>query len=278
MISAKMLAASIVTYKTNINDLKKVITCTKNSIVEVIYVIDNSPTDELKIISGFSNKIIYIFNNANLGYGKAHNIAIRKSIEEQTKYHIIINPDIFFKEGVIETLAKFMDDNEDIGHVMPKIIYPDGELQYLCKLIPRPVDLLSRRFIPSKSYKEKRMNKFQLKFTGYEQIMDIPYLSGCFMFLRIEALKKVGLFDERFFMYPEDIDLTRRIHKKYRTVMYPYVEVIHAHAAESYNNKKMLYIHISNMIKYFNKWGWFFDSERSKINQKILEELNYLEK
>jgi GT2 family glycosyltransferase len=273
-----MLTASIVTYKTNIDELRKVITCTANSIVKNIYIIDNSPTDNLKIISGFSDKITYIFNNANLGYGKAHNIAIRKSIEKQTKYHIIINPDIFFKEGVIETLAKFMDDNEDIGHVMPKIIYPNGELQYLCKLIPRPLDLLFKRFIPFKSYKEKLMNKFQLKFTGYEQIMNIPYLSGCFMFLKIEALKKVGLFDERFFMYPEDIDLTRRIHKEYRTIMYPHVEVIHAHAAESYSNKKMLYIHISNMIKYFNKWGWFFDRERSKINQKILEELNYLER
>jgi GT2 family glycosyltransferase len=98
------------------------------------------------------------------------------------------------------------------------------------------------------------------------------------MFLRTEALTKIGLFDERFFMYPEDIDLTRRIHKEYRTVMYPYAEVIHAHAVESYHSKKMLWIHISNMIKYFNKWGWFFDNERKKINQEILKELDYTEK
>jgi GT2 family glycosyltransferase len=270
-----MITASIVTYKTDIEELKKITSCTVNSIVETIYIIDNSPSDELKAISDYSNKIIYIFNNANLGYGAAHNIAIRKSIERQVKYHIIINPDIYFNEGVIETLSVYMDENEHIGHIMPKIIYPNGELQYLCKLIPSPLDLLFKRFIPFKSYREKLMNKFQLKFTGYKQIMNIPYLSGCFMFLRIEALKKVGLFDERFFMYPEDIDLTRRIHKEYKTVMYPYAEVTHAHAAESYRNKKMLWIHISNMIIYFNKWGWFFDRERKKVNLKTLKELDY---
>jgi GT2 family glycosyltransferase len=271
-----MITASIVVYKTDIEELKQVISCTANSIIEIIYIIDNSPSDELKTIVDYSDKIIYIFNNANLGYGKAHNIAIRKSIEKQAKYHVIINPDIYFEDGVIETLAKFMDDSGDIGHVMPKVIYPNGELQYLCKLLPTPLDLLFKRFIPLKKYKEQLLNRFQLKFTGYNKIMNVPYLSGCFMFLRIDALQQIGLFDERFFMYPEDIDLTRRIHQKYKTVLYPYTKIIHAHAAESYRSKTMLWIHVSNMIKYFNKWGWVFDKERKQVNKKILNELNYI--
>ena len=110
---------------------------------------------------------------------------------------------------------------------------------------------------------------------GYDKIMNVPYLSGCFMFFRTSAFETVGMFDERFFMYPEDIDITRRMHEKYRTVFYPNVSVIHDHAAESYKSKKMLKIHITNMIKYFNKWGWFFDSKRKRINKKILKELDY---
>ena len=92
---------------------------------------------------------------------------------------------------------------------MPKVYYPNGELQYLCKLIPTPFDLMFKRFLPS-SIVERRMIKFQLRFTKYNKIMNVPYLSGCFMFFRISALQDIGLFDERFFMYPEDIDITRR--------------------------------------------------------------------
>ena len=89
------------------------------------------------------------------------------------------------------------------------------------------------------------------------------------MFLRTKALKDVGLFDERFFMYPEDIDLTRRIHRKYRTVFYPEVSIVHHHAQSSYVNFRMLMIHSWNLIKYFNKWGWIVDNERHVVNLRI---------
>jgi GT2 family glycosyltransferase len=111
-----------------------------------------------------------------------------------------------------------------------------------------------------------------MRASGYNKTMNVPYLSGCFMFLRVKALKEIGLFDERFFMYPEDIDLTRRIHSKYQTVFYPEVSVIHNHAQDSYKNYRMLWIHISNMVKYFNKWGWIFDSERRKVNNEYVRQ------
>ena len=94
-----------------------------------------------------------------------------------------------------------------------------------------------------------------MRDTGYNQIMDVPYLSGSFMLLRTSALKEVGLFDERFFMYPEDIDLTRRIGAKYRTIFYPEVSVIHHHEKASYKSVKLLIIHVWNIMKYFWKWG-----------------------
>ena len=155
---------------------------------------------------------------------------------------------------------------------MPKVYYPNGELQYLCKLIPTPFDLMFKRFLPS-SIVERRMIKFQLRFTKYNKIMNVPYLSGCFMFFRISALQDIGLFDERFFMYPEDIDITRRMHEKYMTIFFPEVSIVHAHAAASKTNKKMLKMHILNMIKYFNKWGWLFDLKRRNINKRVLGEL-----
>lgn len=267
-----MITASIVTYKSNKQELDAVLHCAHNSCIETIYIVDNSPTDELRESELLSSKIQYIYGQGNVGYGSAHNIAIRKAIALGAKYHVVINPDISFVQGVIEGLVAYMDQNPQVGQVMPRIVYPNGALQYVCKMVPTPADLIFKRFLPG-SLTRKSMERFQLKFTGYDRPMNVPYLSGCFMFFRTEALNEVGLFDERFFMYPEDIDITRRMHEKYKTMFLPDFTVIHAHAAQSKTSKKMLWIHITNMIKYFNKWGWVFDAKRRRYNKALLKEL-----
>jgi len=213
-----------------------------------------------------------------MGYGKAHNIAIRKSISDGVPYHLVINPDVSFKKGTLEAIYGFMEGNPDIGLLMPKILYPDGSLQYVCKMIPTPLDLFERRFLNFGHLRkiiEARNNRFELRFADYNDLMNVPFLSGCFMFLRTSALKEIGLFDERFFMYADDTDLSRRIHEKYKTIYYPKVSIIHDHARESYRNRKMLIIHIINVIRYFDKWGWIRDKKRKFYNAKLLEELRH---
>jgi len=275
----KKLNISVVLFKNNPDTVKKAInSCLSSKLINKLYLIDNSPTDELSSLSKLDSRIIYIFNNANLGYGKAHNIALKKSIEENVPYHLVLNPDVYFEKGVIEELYHFMETNKDVGLVMPKVLYPDGNIQYLCKLLPTPLDLFGRRFLnfgPFKKFIKKRNQIYELRFTGYNKIMEVPYLSGCFMFIRTEVLKKVGLFDERFFMYLEDTDLSRRIHRITKTIYYPYVYIYHEFKKGSYKSLKLLYYHILSAIKYFNKYGWFFDKERKEINKKVLKELGY---
>lgn len=266
-----MLNASIVLYNPNweqVVSLTKVILQTEG--VDCVYWIDNSPIqiDQLPIPS---NKVKYIFNNKNIGYGAAHNIAIRESIYDDIPFHLIINPDIILTPDAITTLLLFIQPHPEIGMVAPKVVYPNGELQYLCKLLPTPWDVFGRRFLP-KSWIKKSNEIYELRQTGYEKIMNIPYLSGCFMLLRTEAVRKARLFDERFFMYPEDIDLTRRIHQDYLTVFCPHVTIIHNHEKASYKSWKMLWIHIVNMCRYFNKWGWVFDKERRMVNRITKQE------
>jgi GT2 family glycosyltransferase len=266
------LAISIVTYCTDFSYLRSSLKCVYASKVSVnVTVVDNSPTDNLRVICK-DYPCNYIHNPSNPGYGAAHNIALKNSLDTAVDYHLVLNADVVFSENVLYEIMKYMEENKNIGQIMPKVLNPDGSIQKLCKLVPTPIDLILRRFLPYRFSKKSR-KRFELWDSGYSKTMFVPYLSGCFMFLRCDALKSVGIFDERFFMYPEDIDLTRRIASKFDTVFYPHVEVIHEHGAASYRSIRMLWVHIINIIKYFNKWGWIFDKDRDLLNKKTLSML-----
>jgi GT2 family glycosyltransferase len=188
----------------------------------------------------------------------------------ESKYHLVLNPDIFFDAGVLEAIFNYMEGNTDVGQVMPKIIYPTGNVQHLCKLLPAPFDLFARRFFPWLPGAKSRNKKYELLDSGYNKVMNIPYLSGCFMFLRSSILPQIGYFDERIFMYIEDADLTRRIHYKYKTIFLPSVVVTHHYAKGSYKNFKLMLYNIHGAAVYFSKWGWLFDRDRKKINNAVL--------
>ena len=266
----KDLLISIVLYKTNINDLYRCINSIRKFKPEQkIIFIDNSPDKNLKKYLEHYEFTDYYHSKKNLGYGAGHNIAIRKSIKNGYKYHLVINADIYFETDVLNEMISYMDANENIGNMMPKIMNIDGSIQRLCKLIPNPLDLIKRIILKNPTRFEKYY-EFSLKSFKYDKVSFIPYLSGCFMMLRISKIKKIGLFDERFFMYPEDLDLSRRIASRFDSVFFPKCKVFHKHNADSKKNLKMFLIHAINMIIYFNKWGWIFDRDRDIINQKTV--------
>ena len=269
-----MTTASIVAYHTPTDELSLLLNCINLSSINILYLVDNSSNDSLRELSNLSPKIVYIHSD-NLGFGHGHNIAIKKAIEKKADYHIVINPDIYWEGYVVERLTSYMDTHPDCGLVMPKVLYPNGDLQYLCKLLPTPMNLFGRRFLPFKGIQAKMDVKFELHFSGYDKEMEVPSLSGCFMFMRVDVLRKVGGFDERFFMYAEDLDLCRRIGEVSKTMYYPDVSIYHAYGKGSYKNKKLLKYHICSVIKYFNKWGWFFDKKRRQVNKECLNRLKY---
>lgn len=267
-----MITASIVLYHTPIDTLSHLLECVAKSCIDVLYLVDNSSNDSLRELRSTYPQIIYI-HSANLGFGHGHNIAIEKAIELCAQYHVVINPDIYWEGKVIESLAEYMDKNQDCGFVMPQILYPNGDIQHLCKLLPTPMNLLGRRFLPFKSLVNRMDERYEMRFTNYDKEIEVPALSGCFMFLRVDVLKKIGMFDERYFMYAEDLDLCRRIGEVSRTMFYPEVSVYHAYEKGSYKNKKLLKYHICSVIKYFNKWGWIFDAKRNLRNKECLKKL-----
>lgn len=267
-----MITASIVLYKTDIVQVRTVMKCAENSCIEHIYVIDNSPTDSLKdVVLPLSDKIEYIYGQGNVGYGAGHNIGINKAITAGAKYHVVLNPDIEFDKGAIEKLESFADIHPEIGSLMPRLSSPEGEVRNPILLIPSPFDMFGRRLLP-KFLMKNRAYKLSMYSADFSVPRNVPQLSGCFMFLRIDVLKKIGGFDDRYFMYFEDFDLERRIHKVAKTVVYPDVIIVHNHNSEHHINKQLLKISIQSAITYYNKWGWLFDSDRRKWNKEAFDD------
>ncbi len=270
-----MITASIVLYETPEGQLTRLLESLKCSNVSVhLYIIDNSPVPTTGLLLDHSS-MTYIRSERNLGYGGGHNLALRR-ILESSEFHFVLNPDIHFCPEELDKMIRFMREHSDIGQLMPKVTDSDGRVQYLCKLIPAPADLFARRFATASLRVLLRgwMERYELRFTGYNRVMDVPQLSGCFMLFRVAALREIGLFDERFMMYLEDFDICRRMNARFRTVFFPGAAVVHDHARASYTSFRSLRMHVASSIKYFNKWGWFRDAARSKINRETLRRLS----
>jgi hypothetical protein len=238
-----------------------------------LVIIDNSPTNDLADIK-INPKVEYIFNPSNPGYGTSHNIGIKK-YWYKSKYHLVLNPDIYYDSGVIEDIILFMEKDAKVGLVMPKILYPDGNTQYLAKLLPTPFDLFARRLLPNSTYKQKLIEKFELRFSGYDTVIEAPYLSGCFMVFKTETLQKLDGFDENIFMHMEDLDISRRCNEAdYKTIFYPKQVVYHDHKFKSFFTIGNLKMYSRSAVYYFNKWGWVFDENRKLINKATLNQFN----
>ena len=281
-----MITASIVTYNNNLLDLEGILRSILISPVQKLWIIDHSETfmgleDELQeymrkdedfirhATRGFQLEYI---KETNTGYGAGHNVALRKAMDEGSQYHLVVNPDVWFGAEVIPALWRLMEQDESIAQIMPKVLFLNGSVQRLAKLLPTPLDLFGRFFFPERLI-AKRNARFELRHSGYDKTLNVPYLSGCFMFLRMSALKSEGLFDERFFMYIEDTDLTRRLHVKYKTLFYPSVSIYHRFSRLSYHKWHLSLVHIVSVVKYFNKWGWIYDSGRRRFNKRLLKQL-----
>lgn len=266
-----MLTVSIVLHRTPEYLLRSVLeSLAAEPSVSLIYLVDNSPDDRLRSFAAAAGPRVDYTRIPNRGFGQAHNTAIRRALDAGTDWHLVLNPDVRWTTPVLDRLIDFMRSEPGCAMVQPVIRYPDGRLQHTCRMLPTPFDLFARRFLPS-FLTRRRMRRYLIPAERYSTVFDCPYLQGSFMLIAAPALRSAGLFDERFFMYPEDIDLTRRIHRSYRTLHCPFAEVTHDHAAASSRPGRMMWIHITNMIRYFNKYGWLFDAERRRMNKTLLQ-------
>lgn len=271
MALSTAITASIVVYNNDCDEISRLLDCLVLSNVVKIFIIDNSVTSTFQNLC-LNRKIEYIHNPTNPGFGAAHNIAITKTIELGCAYHFIVNPDIYFEGDIITPMIEYMHMDSSIGMLMPQILNLDGTVQNLPKLLPSPLSILLRKIKKPSAIYQKFINQYELRNVPKELIYNAPVLSGCFTLLNLEAIKKVGLYDDTYFMYFEDWDLSRRMHQHYKTIYFPLVSVFHGYDSGANKSKKLFKIYINSAFTYFNKWGWFFDSDRKEINKRALSQ------
>lgn len=247
-----MVTGSIVTYNnmSTIDETLKTLYEYTKDINFKLYVVDNNSTDgTVEHIKENYPQVEVIALKENLGFGAGHNKAIRLVSSD---YHVIINPDIVFVENSIKKMVDYLENNEDIGVLSPKICFPDGREQILGKKDPHFKYILASRLRGDEP--GTLLKKYAMLDCDLTKPIDIENASGCFMVFRTSILKKVDGFDERYFMYFEDADITRKARKYSRVVYYPEAVVSHVWNRDSKHNFKLLAIHIHSMLKYYWKW------------------------
>ena len=253
------ISASVVTYN-NEKEIRGVLNSLVNSdCVNLmdIFVVDNCSTDKtVEIIEEEYPQIRLIRSPKNGGYGYGHNQALCLS---NADYHFVINPDIIFEPTLISAAIKFMDDNPDTVIAIPNIYDEDNQLKMPPKRDPK-VRYLIARFFPTigvfQKWRDSYVAKDLVLMSDGKTPYEIEICSGSFMILRRKVAEEVGFFDERYFMYFEDFDLSRSVRANGRIVCLPQLKVIHEGKRAAHSSKTARNMMLDSMWKYFRKWGF----------------------
>ncbi len=242
-----LVSASIVTY----NDLKRA-PLTVESVVKntkkyplSLYVIDNASTDGTAEHIENMNCSVVLKQSENKGFGAAHNVVLN---EKLGKYHFVINPDITFDYDVISEMVDYFEANPDVVMATPKILNTDGTEQKL----PKKVPTFRRLFLGRLS--KKIRSEYVCADNVVTEPCEIDFCTGCFFGIRTDIFKKLLGFDQRYFMYLEDADLTLKVKSKGKVMFLPQFSVTHAWERESSKSLKYLAIHITSCFKFLLKW------------------------
>ena len=226
-----------------------------------IIIVDNNPSFGMKkILDRQFPSVRYLTLEKNVGFGAAMNVGIGAA---KGKYILIFNPDIIVGAGSLEALCVFMDTHPSVGIVGPKLLNPDGTLQYSCYRIPTIFTPAYRRtFLQNFSFGKREIESYLMINDSHNETMDVDSLIGAALFSRRQTLERIGFFDERFFMYYEDNDLCRRVWEAGESVVYlPEAKMVHFHRRASADGtffqqilSRFTWIQIASALKYFWKY------------------------
>lgn len=233
-----------------------------------VFVVDNNSVDgSLEMLANKFPQVKVIANKENVGFAKANNQAIRQS---QGEYVLLLNPDTIVEEDTFEKCIQFMDNTPDAGGLGVKMVNGKGEFLPESKRgIPFPAVAFYKLFGLSKLFpNSKKFGSYHLTYLSDDEIHSVDVLSGAFMFMRKSVLDQIGLLDEDYFMYGEDIDLSYRIVKGgYKNYYFPETRIIH-YKGESTKKGSLNYVYV-----FYKAMQIFARKHFSKKNAKLFNAL-----
>jgi len=230
-----------------------------------IFIVENASGDNLADIATRYPEAELIISPRNLGMGGGNNLGIDKARGE---FVLILNPDTVLSPDVIRLLMDYLKQHPEVGMVGPKLLNPDGSLQYSCSRWPGFfLPFLRRTFLGR--YFPAALESFMMQDFDHATDRLVDWLMGSCLMFRREMKKPEGRifrprFDERYFMYFEDTDLARQVwHNGYQVAYVPAAVVIHDHQRASAQHPwylalfldRIAWRHIDSWLKYFAKWG-----------------------
>ncbi|TAG47662.1 MAG: glycosyltransferase family 2 protein [Betaproteobacteria bacterium] len=255
-----MWNASIVVFEPNLESLHAVLSSAQAcSDLQSGVVVDNGTSAEAKALVTQFPKFRYELNpDGNAGFGNAHNFAFRSL--PAAPFHAVLNPDIRFEPEAIRRLLEAMAADRTIQLTGPALYNADGSQQLLCKRYPSIRALLARRFLPLDVTQwlgfDVDANYFEMRDADYAREIEPEFLSGALMMFRRDTYERLRGFDERFFLYFEDCDITLRARRLGRAVYVPGARVTHDWARGSHRSLKLTWVTVVSLVRLFNKHGW----------------------
>lgn len=220
---------------------------------EVIIVDNNSSDGTPDVIRNEAPSVNLIANTENLGFAKGCNIGIKAA---RGRYILLLNPDTVVGSNALERTHEYLEDNPDLAAAGCKLLRPDGSLDPSCKReLPSPWDAFCRMVGLSKLFPRSRIfARYDAAYLDVDKRQRLPLIDGCYMMMRSEALKDIGLFDERFFIYGEDVDWCRRAHSGGWSIGYdPTGTVVHmkGETTRHYTFRMLYHFHRSMTLYYW---------------------------
>ncbi len=199
-----------------------------------IIVVDNASSDgSAEAAESLSDRIRVVRNSANTGFARANNIGIRQSRGQTLA---LVNSDVIVRPGCFSAMLAYLETQGQVGMLGPKILWPDGKtVQRSCMAFPTVWNMLCRALGLDSLFPRTRMfGDFLMTFWPHDTLREVEVINGCFWMIRRSAMDRVGLLDEDFFMYAEDIDWCKRFHNAgWKVVFYPEAEAVHYGGASS---------------------------------------------
>lgn len=258
----KLVTISVVLYNNSDDDILGVINSIDFEIAQLIF-FDNSNSERIRALVDSSQKAKYISSNENIGFGRGHNFVFQRYCNE-AKYFLVLNPDVMFRPSLLSEMLALMGIREDVGLLTPQVFYPNNSVQETCRYIPSPLDLVFRRIGYSKSV----LDQDKISKLSVGDFIDVPFPLGCFYLFQASVFRSANGFDERFFMYMEDLDIARRVASLgFRVIYCPQFSIVHKYGKGSRRKLNLFLVHLKSMVLYFNKWGWIIDEKRNQINE-----------